>query len=146
MRRRWILSAPTHAAGLQQRVLRICFASRASTAASPERSLPGHHGDRFAFEVDVGLATDVDGDAVDGAAGERPWRAAGVVVGDGVAAVASDAQAFATDRELARLGLDLALADLHVAVEERQRADGHAGRVVALLLERRGQDQALAGR
>ena len=37
--------------------------------------LARHHGDGFALEVDVGLAADVDGDAVDRAAGERPRRA-----------------------------------------------------------------------
>src|SRR4051794_8767636 len=47
--------------------------------AGPSRQLPssgaplftGHHRDGLALEVDVGLAADVDRDAVDGAAGER---------------------------------------------------------------------------
>src|SRR4051812_2324352 len=92
--------------------------------------LARHHGDGFALEVDVGLAADVDGDAVDRAAGERPRRRAGVVAGDRVAAVAPDAETIAAERELAGLGLDAALADLDVAVEQRQRADRHAGRVL----------------
>ena len=99
--------------------------------------LPGQHRDGLALEVDVGLAADVDGDAVDRAAGERPRRVAGVVVGDRLAAVAPDAQPLAGERELARLGLDAALADLAVAVVERQRAARDAGRVLAVLLEAR---------
>src|SRR3954462_2226047 len=80
-----------------------------------------HHRDGFALQVDVRFAADVDRDAVDRATGERVRRGARVIIGDGVAAVAPDAQTFAADRELARLGLDAALADLDVAVEERQR-------------------------
>src|SRR4051812_40365405 len=110
------------------------------------RLLARHHGDGLALEVDVRLAADVDGDAVDRAAGERPRRGAGVVAGDAVAAVASHAQPLAADRELPGLGLDLALADLDVAVEERERADGDAGRVLAGLVERGREDQLLAGR
>ena len=66
----------------------------------------------LALQVDVRLAADVDGDALDRAAGEAPGRVARVVVGHRLAAVAPDAQALAGDRELARLGLDAALADL----------------------------------
>ena len=82
----------------------------------------GHHGDGLAFEVDVRVAADVDGDAVDGAAGERPGHGAGVVVGDGLAAVTADAEALAGDGELAGLGLDPAFADLVVAVVQGQDA------------------------
>src|SRR4051794_14130672 len=108
--------------------------------------LARHHRDGLALEVDVGLAADVDGDARDRAAGEPPRRCAGVVLGDGVGAVAPDAESVAGERELARLGLDPSLADLDVAVEERERPDRHARRVLALLLEARGQDQLLARR
>src|SRR5205085_11599467 len=101
--------------------------------------LARHHGDGFALEVDVGLAADVDGDAVDRPAGEPERGGPGVVVGDGVAAVASDAQPVAGDRELAGLGADAALADLDVAVEQRQRPDRDPGRGLSGLLERRGQ-------
>jgi hypothetical protein len=51
-----------------------------------------HHGDGFAFEIDVGLAADVDGDAVDRAAGERPGGGAGVVAVDVLDDVTSQAQ------------------------------------------------------
>src|SRR4051795_10787753 len=105
----------------------------------------GHHCDGFALQVDVWFAADVDRDAVDRAAGERVRRDAGVVVGDWVVAVAPDAQALAADRELARLRLDATFADLDVAVEERQGPDRHAGRVLALLVERGGEDQLLSG-
>src|SRR4051812_20948985 len=104
-------------------------------------SLARHHRDGLALEVHVGLARDVDRDAVDRAAGERPGRGAGVVAGHRVAAVAPDAEALAAQRELARLRADAPLADLGVAVVQRQRADRDAGRVLALLLEGRRQDQ-----
>src|SRR4051794_5784157 len=121
-------------------------ASRRAGSTICQRLLAGHHRDGFALQVDVWFPADVDRDAVDRAAGERVRRGARVVIGDGVAAVAPDAQAFAADGELARLGLDAALADLDVAVEERQRPDRHARRVLALLVERGGEDQLLSGR
>ena len=78
---------------------------------------------RFAFKVDVRLAADVDCHLGDGAAGERPRLLAGIVVGDaGTAVAATDAKALAPDHELARLGLDPALADLVFAVVEGQDA------------------------
>jgi len=40
----------------------------AGTSADCGRLLSGEHGLGFAFEVDVGIAADVDGDALDGAA------------------------------------------------------------------------------
>src|SRR4051794_19008055 len=70
------------------------------------RLLAGHHGDGFALEVDVGFAADVDRDPGDRAAGESERRRAGVILGHGVGAVASDAEAVAAERELARLRLD----------------------------------------
>ena len=45
----------------------------------------------LAFEVEVRLAADINGDAVDRAAGERVRTGPRVVVGDGFAAVATDA-------------------------------------------------------
>src|SRR4029077_15433784 len=83
---------------------------------------PGEHGRGLAFQVEVGLAADVDHDPVDGAAGEPVRRAARVVAGDGGAAVASDAQALAGELEVTGLGLDATLADFAVPVEERQDA------------------------
>src|SRR6188472_3882370 len=86
------------------------------------------------------------GEAVASALGRFTGRSSDVVVRDGVAAVAPDAQAVAGEHELAGLGHDAALADHDVAVEQRQRADRNAGRVLALLLEGGGDDQLLAGR
>ena len=73
-----------------------------------------------------------------------PGHGTGVVVGDGFAAVATDAQALAGDGELAGLGLDPALADLVVAVVEGQDAGGDAGGLLAVLVEgrRTGSDPA----
>ena len=48
--------------------------------------------------------------------------------------------------ELAGLGLDLALADLLVAVPQREDPGRDAGRVLAVLVERGRQDQVRAGR
>src|SRR4051794_25928643 len=107
--------------------------------------LAAHHRDGLALEVDVGVAAHVDRDPVDDAAGELAG-VSGVVRGHRVAAVATDAQALAADGELARLRLDAALPDLDVAVKQRKRAERDAGRVLALLLERGGQDQLLTGR
>jgi len=45
-----------------------------------------------ALQVEVGLAADVHGDPLDGAAAEAVRRLSRIVVGDGLAAVASDAQ------------------------------------------------------
>src|SRR4051794_24716902 len=109
-------------------------------AASRTPLLTRHHGDSLALEVHVWLAADVDGDAVDRAAGERIRLLARVVLGDGITAVAADAQALAGDCELAGLGLDARRADRYVAVIERQGAGRHSGRIFAVLLERRGQD------
>src|SRR5450755_182741 len=111
-----------------------------------EWSLPGHHRDGLPLEIDVRLAADVDCDAVDRTAGELVRVSAGVVAGDRFAAVSSDAEAFAGDRELARLGLDAALADLLLTVVERQDPGRDAGRVLAVLLEVGGQDQLVADR
>src|SRR5207248_4130192 len=71
--------------------------NRASFTAVDHGSLPGHHRDRLAFEVDVRFAADVDRDAVDRPAGELVWMWAGVVAGDRFACVAADAQPFAAD-------------------------------------------------
>ncbi len=92
-----------------------------------------------------GLSAHVDEHAPDRPAGEAPRRRSRVVVGDRLAAVTADAQPLAADGELARLGLDPALADLAVAVVERQDAVRDAGRVLAVLVEGRGQDHLVAG-
>jgi hypothetical protein len=59
--------------------------------------------------------------------------------------MAADEQRRAGDRERPKLGLDRGLADLLVAVVERQRSGG-ADRLLALLLERGRQDQVLTRR
>ena len=64
-----------------------------------------HHRHRFELEVHVGLAAHVDDDPLDRAARELPWLDARVVEGDGCAALATDVQALAAQRELAELGL-----------------------------------------
>lgn len=53
--------------------------------------LARHHGDSFAFEVNVEFAADVDGYPVDGASDEAVGFFAGVVAGDSLAAVSADA-------------------------------------------------------
>ena len=90
------------------------------------RVLAHQHACGLALEVDVRLAADVDGDPLDRAAGEAARPLARVVLGDRVADVAPDGQAFAGDHVAAGLGLDPALADLRVAVVEREDAGRHA--------------------
>src|SRR6202012_5202024 len=82
-------------------------------------SLTHQHELRFALEVQVRVAADVDRDPVDGAAGERERRLAGVVAGNRLARVAAHVQTGAGDGERAELGADLPLPDLAVAVVER---------------------------
>src|SRR4029077_20246264 len=89
----------------------------------------------FAFKVDVGIAADVHGRALDGAASEGVRVRARVVAGDWFAAVAADAQALAAEGEQPGLGLDAAFADLSVAVVEGQDPGGHVGRVLTVLAE-----------
>src|SRR4051812_2237867 len=96
-------------------------------------SLTGHHRGGFALEVNVRFAAHVDGDAIDRAAGERVGRRAGVVVGYRLAAVAPHAQPLAGKGEFARLGFDARLADLLVAVVEREEPGRDARRVLAVL-------------
>ena len=80
-----------------------------------------------------------------GAAGEPPGRLARVVLGDRFAAVAAHGQPLAGQGEEAGLGPDLALADLAVAVVERQRAARGARGVLGRLGEAGRQDQVVAG-
>ena len=63
-----------------------------------------------------------------------------------MAAVPTDAQPFAGDHVVAGLKLDVALADLLVAVEQRERPGSYAGRVLAGLFECGGQDEVGPGR
>src|SRR5436190_23790798 len=84
--------------------------------------LPLHHRERFKLEIDVVLARDVDDSLLDRPAGEREGARARVVVGDRLARVATDVQPLADQREVPGLGHDLALADLLVTDEERERA------------------------
>src|SRR5215472_14183626 len=115
----------------------------ASFPVAARWSLAGQHGGGLALEVEVGFAADVHGDPLNGATGEPVRVLAGVVVGNGRAAIAADAQALAGELEVAGLGLDPALADLAVTVVQGQDAGGYAGRVLAVLVERRGQDEVL---
>jgi hypothetical protein len=55
--------------------------------------LPRQHGLCFALKVDVGIAADVNGHPLDGAAGECVRGLARVVVRHRLAAVTADAQA-----------------------------------------------------
>ena len=110
------------------------------------RSLAGEHRGCLALQVHERLAADVDRHPVEVPAGEGPRTVAGVVVGDGLAAVPPDAEALARDGELARLGADPPLADLLVAVPQRQGAVGHAGRVLGVLLEAGREHQVGPGR
>src|SRR5689334_1214578 len=73
------------------------------------------HRGGLAFEVDVGLAADVDRHHVDGAAGEVPGALARVVGGDAGPAPA-DGQVRAGEAKLPGLSFDASLADLLLAV------------------------------
>src|SRR5436309_3197581 len=103
------------------------------------------HGDGLVLKVRVGLAADIDGYPLDGAAGEAPWHLPRVVAGNTCATVASDAKSLAGERELAGLSFDRGFADLLVPVEQRQGPVGDARRVLARLLERRREDHVFAG-
>src|SRR5215475_2506463 len=107
--------------------------------------LAGEHGGRLAFQVEVGLAADVDRYPLDGAAGEPVGAFARVVAGDRRAAVAADAQALPGQLEVAGLVPDPPLPDLAVAVVQGQQAGGDAGGILPVLVEGRGQDQVLPG-
>src|SRR5207302_2487354 len=104
----------------------------------------GEHGGRFAFEVDVGLATDIDGHAVQGAAGECPRCGARIVAGDGLAGVAADVEALTGEGELAGLGLYLPFADETVAVVQGEGPLRDALGLLAGLVEAGGQELVLA--
>ncbi len=93
-----------------------------------------------------GSTADVHGDAADRPAREPPRRRARIVLGHAGAPVAADAEPLARDHELAGLRLDALLADLRVAVPEREQPRRDARRVLAVLVERRREDQPLAGR
>ncbi len=104
--------------------------------------LAGERRAGFCGQVDEGFAADVDDDALDGAAEERPGRFACVVVGDRLGPGASDDQAAAAESELAGLGPDRVLTDLLVADIEAERALG--GHRVALPVEGGRQDDVAA--
>src|SRR5258708_5899197 len=106
--------------------------------------LAHHHRGSFALHIDVVLAADIDRDAIDLAPGEAPGHLARVVGSDAGAAVATDAETLPCNHELAGLRLDRALAYLRVSVPEREESLGYAGRVLAALVERGGEDQVLA--
>src|SRR4051812_48740419 len=126
--------------------LAITWNARGASGPVSMLLLAHHHRHRFAFQIGVRLATDIDGYPLDRAAREAPRHHARIVIGDAGAGVAADAQPFATDHELAGLCLDRGLADLLVAVEQRQGAVGNTRWVFTRLLERRGEDQVVARR
>src|SRR4029077_1748810 len=70
---------------------------------------------------------------------------AGEVLRDGLAGLTPDEERSAGNGKGTELGLDRSLADLLVAVVEREGAF-RTGRLLPLLLERRRQDQLLARR
>jgi hypothetical protein len=107
---------------------------------------PGGFWDGLAAQVEANGFVDVDGDPFDGAAGEAVGRVAGMVVGNGGAVVAADAEALTSDLEAAWLGLDPGLAELVVSVIERRDVGGYTGGLFAVLIERGGQDEVVAGR
>jgi hypothetical protein len=111
----------------------------------PPALLAHQHQLGFALQIHVRLAADVDRHPVDRAAVEAVRRLPRVVVGEDVALLPPDVEAGARDRPCAELDLDQRLADLLVAVVQRERACRVVG-LDALLLERRRQDEILAGR
>src|SRR3954469_13980752 len=90
------------------------------SSAPFDHLLAHQYGGGLALEVDELLAAHVDGDAMGRAAGEAPGPFTGVGVGHARRTIASDAQAFSGEHELAGLGLDLGLADVGVGVPERE--------------------------
>src|SRR3954453_4515536 len=125
--------------------LAITWKARGASSRVSMPLLAHEHGDGLALEVGVRLATDVDGNPFDRAAGEAPRHLPGIVPGDAFPGVAPYGESLAGQRELAGLGLDRGLADLLVAVEQRQGPVCDAGWILAGLLERRGEDQVVAG-
>jgi hypothetical protein len=83
---------------------------------SQARLVAHHRHGGCSFEVNVGLAADIDSDPFYGATCESVRRRSRVVVGDGLAAVSPDSEAFFADHELVGLGLDAPFADLGAPV------------------------------
>src|SRR5579872_3981677 len=80
----------------------------------------------LALEVEVEVAADVDGDSLDGAAGENVRVITWVVVRHRFTAVTADAQALAGEREHSRLGPDAAFADFLIPVVQGKDSGGNA--------------------
>src|SRR4051794_6328965 len=102
------------------------------------RSVAGERHLRLGCEVDERGSAHVHDRALDRAADERPGVVAWIVVCDRLGALPADVQSFAGERELARLGLDLFLADLLLTDVQRERSLGWHR--VALPLERSRED------
>src|SRR6266568_5817726 len=86
----------------------------ASTKSQIATMLLTHeHRVRFDFVINVHLPTDVHDHLLD-CAGEWPGILAWIVLRDWLATIATNVQPLACNRELARLGPNLALADLLV--------------------------------
>src|SRR4051795_8872615 len=82
-------------AATNRRIASLAGPSRQLASVGVEALLTRHHRRGLALQVHVRLAADIDGDALDGAAAERPGRLARVVGSHRVAAVAPDAEAVA---------------------------------------------------
>src|SRR6266480_144017 len=95
---------------MRSQLLPVCTSTKSQLTAM---LLPNEHPMRFPFVIDVQLTTDIHDHLLD-RAGERPGILAWIVRRDRLATVAPNVEPLAGNRELARLGPDLALADLFV--------------------------------
>ena len=96
--------------------------------------LTHEHCVRFDFVINFQLTTDVHNHLLD-RTGEWPGILARIVRRDRLATIAPNVQPLASNRELARLGPDLALTDLLVVDIDGQGAVGDVRRVLCLLGE-----------
>src|SRR6476660_1651753 len=94
----------------------VCHQGHCEGRNRRRASLAHQHPLGFALQVDVRLATDVDGDPFDRASGEAVGTLPGVVLCHRVPDVAAHGQALAGDHVTAGLELDPSLADLRVTV------------------------------
>src|SRR6266704_4196231 len=120
---------------MRSQLLPVCTSTKSQLTAM---LLPNEHPMRFPFVIDVQLTTDIHDHLLD-RAGERPRILARIVRRDWLATIASHVQPLACNRELARLGPDLALADLFVVDVDGQGAVGDVRWVLYLLGEDSGE-------
>src|SRR5215471_2910298 len=112
--------------------------TRAALPTTHPSSIAGEGHARLLGEIDERLAADVDDRLVDRAADEHPRLLAGIVVGDGLAAVLPDVEPLPGEREIRRLRLDPAFTDRLVPDVQGESALGRQG--AALPLERGRED------